>query len=91
MQELINSGGLPQSEDPPERRQEMDAKDLENRFTYHPPKGNQAERYTEIRNRVKTLAEFLNSELPECREKALAFTHLEEAVFWCNASIARNE
>ena len=69
----------------------MDEKDLNNRFTYHAPQGNQADRYTEIRKRAKDLAEFLNGNVPEGREKSLAITKLEECVFWSNAAIARNE
>lgn len=67
----------------------MDVKDIENRFKWHEPTGNMPQKYAEIRNRVKVLAEFLNSELPEGREKALTFTHLEEAQFWANAAVAR--
>lgn len=69
----------------------MDQKDIENRFTYHAPKGNQADRYVTIRNLAAYLAEELNTLCPESREKSLAITHVEEAVFWANASIARNE
>lgn len=60
-------------------------------FTYHPPFGDQAERYSTIRNLARDLAESLLVRCPASRELSLALTKLEEAVFWANASIARNE
>jgi hypothetical protein len=69
----------------------MDHLDLENRFTFHPAKGDQPERYGAIRGMGRTLAHYLNEAVPESREKSLAITHLEEVVFWANAAIARNE
>lgn len=65
--------------------------DLENRFTYHPVIANQGERYQEIRNAAKELSKLLHVNCPTSRELSLALTHLEESVFWANASIARNE
>lgn len=73
----------------------MDEQDLQNRFTYHPPKETgprtQKMRYEEIRACTLGLALLLEKRCPESREKSLAITHLEEAVFWANASIARHE
>ena len=69
----------------------MDAQELEKRFTYHQPKGNQPEKYEVIRGRAKQLAELINDITPDSREKSVAITKLEEVVFWANASIARNE
>jgi len=65
--------------------------DLEKRFTYHPPKGDQVQRYDVIRKRILELAEFLDAFIPDSREKSLAITKLEEVVMWANAAIARNE
>lgn len=65
--------------------------DLENNFKYHPPKEGQADRYTTLRDKAKELAQLIQAECPESREKSVAFTHLETAVMWANASIARNE
>ena len=67
----------------------MDIKDLENRFTYHAPKEGQPEKYAEIRSVGFLLAKTINALCPEGREKALAVTKLEEAIFWANAAIAR--
>jgi hypothetical protein len=69
----------------------MEAKEIEKRFTYHAPKGDQPKKYELIRSAAHEFAEILNSLCPESREKSLAFTALEEAVMWANASIARNE
>ena len=69
----------------------MDEKDLDNRFTYHKPHGDQALRYEMIRDSARNFAEQVNERCPDSREKSLAVTHLEEAVMWANASIARNE
>lgn len=67
----------------------MEQCDLDKRFTYHPPVGDQAEMYVQIRNKSKELAELINKLAPESREKSLAMTKIEEAVMWANASIAR--
>jgi hypothetical protein len=64
---------------------------IENNFKYHAPKEGQQEKYVAIREQAKTLAYMLESLCPDSREKALAFTKLEEAVMWANASIARNK
>ena len=69
----------------------MNQADLDNRFTYHPPKALQAEKYTAIRELAKGLAKFIEDVCPDSREKSLAMTNLEQAVMWANASIARNE
>lgn len=64
--------------------------DISNRFTFHPARGDQAETYAMIREWAKDLALDLNEVCPESRELSLAITHLEEVVFWANASIARS-
>jgi len=65
-------------------------KDLENRFTYHAPKEGQPEVYSALRDLAKIYAKAICSYTPKSREQSLALTKLEEAVFWANASIARN-
>lgn len=63
---------------------------IENNFTYQPPKAGQPEKYTKIREKAKELALLIDQECPNSREKSLAMTKLEETVMWANASIARN-
>lgn len=64
---------------------------IEKDFTYHAPFGNQAERYGDIRKAAGDLSRKLQYNCPVSRELSLAITKLEEAVFWANAAIARNE
>lgn len=64
---------------------------LENNFTYHPPKGDQQERYIKLRDKAKELAAMMLECCPESRERSVALTDLEGSVMWANASIARNE
>lgn len=64
---------------------------IERCFTYHPPKGDQADRYVSIRDTAMGLATLMAGSCPESREFSLALTKLEESVMWANASIARNE
>lgn len=73
------------------RGKKMNREDLENRFTYHAPKDGQPAKYTELRELAREFAHRINDACPESREKSLAITSLEEAVFWANASIARHE
>ena len=63
---------------------------IERNFTYHPPKPGQPELYTKLRNAAKDFAFLINKAVPLSREKELAMTHLEAAVMWANAGIARN-
>jgi hypothetical protein len=65
--------------------------DLENRFTYHPPKEGQPVKYEALRQKAKELAYLVDELCPNSKEKSLAITHVEEVVFWANAAIARNE
>ena len=64
---------------------------IEQSFTYHPPKGDQAERYVRIRDAGKELAYLIAESTPKSREQSLAFTNLDQTVMWANAAIARNE
>lgn len=73
------------------RRGRDNMKNLNNIYTYHAPKGDQQERYEDIREKARELAELIERCCPDSREKSLAHTKLEEAVMWANASIARNE
>lgn len=66
-------------------------KRLENNFQYHPPIGDQAERYILIREAQKTFAETIMTLCPDSRELSLALTAVEDAGMYANAAIARNE
>jgi hypothetical protein len=71
---------------------EIQAEDLLNRFTYHGPKSeDQVQRYAAMRGEAGSLALKIVKGTPASREQSLAITKLEEAVFWANAAIARNE
>ena len=67
------------------------SKEVLKRFTHHAPIGDQVERYQQIREKLMELGALLEEVCPESRERSLAFTNLEQAGFWANASIARNE
>ena len=67
----------------------ISAKELEVRFTYHEPKEGQPAKYQDIRNAVWEAAFIITNICPESREKSLAITKLEEAVFWANSAVAR--
>ena len=69
----------------------LNKEELACRFTYHPPKNDQQERYVKLRDRAKGLAELIVELSPESREQSLALTSLEQAVMWVNAAIARRE
>lgn len=64
---------------------------LRNDHTYHRPHEGQPERYEAIRDKAHSLAHYLLTVTPPSREQSLALTKIEEAVFYANAAIARNE
>lgn len=65
--------------------------ELIKRFTYHPPIGDQVERYAEIRTQAFEFGLFLSERCPVSRELSLALTKLDEVVMHANSAIARNE
>ncbi len=69
----------------------MDNRELIKRFTHHPPKPGQIDKYEEIRTMAFGMSTKINQVCPDSREKSTAITKLEEVVFWANASIARRE
>lgn len=63
---------------------------LERAFTYHPPKENQPQLYTQIRAEARQVATLIMLVTPHSRERAVALTNLEQSVMWANAAIARH-
>lgn len=64
---------------------------LDNRYSYHPPKGDQVERYAAVRAKVLETAKLIRDLTPCSPDQSLAFNALDEAMFRANAAIARNE
>lgn len=69
----------------------MEKNELEKRFSYHNADPEQIAKLEDIRKNMKWLAELLTTHCPESRELSLALTNLEQAQFWANASIVRNQ
>lgn len=69
----------------------MDTGQLAHRFAYHPPSAPEIiAKHEQVRGGCAYLAQLLNEMIDkECREKSLAITAIEEAMFWANAAIAR--
>lgn len=65
--------------------------DIDNRFRYHAPRGDQAERYQLLRDKAREFAVLIACNTPPSREQANALLHLDECIMNANASIARNE
>jgi hypothetical protein len=66
-------------------------KEIESRFTYHPPKGDQPARYVAIRESAKDLAHTIIRCCPPSRERATALTELTLVTMLANSAIAINE
>lgn len=64
---------------------------LASRFDYHAPKGDQADRYSEVRHAIKQAAITCIRLTPCSPEQTRALNALDEAMFLFNAAIARNE
>lgn len=65
--------------------------ELDRRFVHHPPFGDQAQRYSAIRDRIRATAKFCVEQTPCSPEQSRALNKLDEAMFLFNAAIARNE
>jgi hypothetical protein len=65
--------------------------ELANRFKHHPPEGDQADRHAVIRKAAHDFALVVIETTLRSRERSLALTKIEEACFWANSAISRNE
>ena len=71
------------------KRAEVSA-DIRNRCGYHKATEDSAPLHTAIRKVTQDFMHILDGLLPEGREKALALTNAEQAMFWANAAVARS-
>lgn len=67
----------------------MTPEDITNRFSYHAPDAEKRARHGLVRGSCEILAAALDDLIPDGREKSLAMTNLEQAMFWANAALAR--
>lgn len=65
-------------------------KEIDSRFSFHPAKPEQIEKYEKIRKQLKKTALFLEETCPSSRELSSAITKLDEAMMHANASVARH-
>lgn len=65
--------------------------DLENLFAYHPPKGDQQERYTQLRTAGLEMAKLILKVTPRSPQQTLAIRKLKEVTTLANEAIAVNE
>lgn len=67
----------------------MTPDELDTRYAYHAPTPEKAATHNELREKVRELAEHLNTTLPPSREAEKAQEALEVALFYANAAVAR--
>ncbi len=64
---------------------------LEYNFVHRSPTKEQIKNYDTIRESFKEIATLISEICPESREKTESLVNLEQAMFWANASIAREK
>jgi len=62
--------------------------DIDDLFTYHPPKPDQIPRYEAIREAARVFARVLEQNTPSSADQTAAIRKLRECVMTANASIA---
>lgn len=65
--------------------------DTKHPFEYQRPTEKQVDRITLVREACKDLYDLLLDTLPNCRERSLAITKLEEVSMWANKGIVFND
>lgn len=64
--------------------------DIERRFDHHPPPDEErVEAHQGVRTVLRETAKYIVARVPPGREASLAITKLEEAMYWANAALAR--
>ncbi|MFJ3867897.1 Acb2/Tad1 domain-containing protein [Streptomyces nigra] len=66
--------------------------DIEHRFAFHAATTDEKrDAHASVRQACRRLADHINEQCPDGREKSLAITAIEEAMFWGNAALARQK
>lgn len=65
--------------------------EIDKRFRFHKMSDETKSKSEKTSDAIRCLADTIDLYCPESREKSLALTHLEECMFWANASLARNQ
>lgn len=63
-------------------------RDLDHVFTYHPPHGDQVEKYQKLRAAAREFAQVILDETPACADQQAAIRHVREAMMTANAAVA---
>lgn len=72
----------------PSSVRDLNHETLTSLFTFHPPTGDQPERYVAIRAAADVFARVILESCPGCADRAAAIRKVREAVMTANASIA---
>lgn len=65
---------------------------IQSDFGYHQPSNDRVKaNHEDVRALLRDAARRIVEHTPSGREQSLALTKLEEAMFWANAAIARNQ
>ena len=65
---------------------------MDDRFKHHPPKGEATiDKHQAAREAADAFYKVIEEIASPSREKSLSITKVEEAMFWLNADIARNQ
>lgn len=64
---------------------------MDDRFKHHAPAPDTQRQHEAAREAANAFFEAIELIAPGSREKSLAVTKTEEAMFWLNAAIARNQ
>lgn len=70
----------------------IDDAEISHRFTHQPPTSDAVvQRHEIVREAARQFARTVVQVVPGSREQSLAVTHIEDALMWANAGIARTQ
>jgi hypothetical protein len=64
------------------------SEEVANRFRFHPATPDTGQVHDAVRLHHGDLAEWIEENVPDSRERSLALTSLQESMMWCNAAVA---
>ena len=67
----------------------MELKEIQERFYKQDVTTEGIRTMDRVRHEMYCMAEYIDDALEDCREKSIALTKLEEAMFWVNKGFAR--